>query len=51
MNPEEPIIANIFFPEEHLNKEGYIIGFNVEGFFLFVVTTVIETTTESIDEL
>ena len=40
MNKEESNIAGIFFPDWLLNKEGYLIGFNFEG-FLFVITTIV----------
>jgi hypothetical protein len=40
MNKDEQNIAPIFYPDWLLNKDGYLIGFNFEG-FLFVVTTVV----------
>ena len=40
MIKEEQNIANIFYPEGLLDREGFLIGFNFEG-FLFVISAVI----------
>lgn len=40
MNTEEQNIASIFYPDWKIDQEGYLIGFNFEG-FLFVITTVV----------
>ncbi len=40
MIKEEQNIANIFFPDQKLDSEGFLVGYNFEG-FLFVITSVI----------
>lgn len=51
MIKEDQNIANIFFPDWNVEREGLLVGFNFEG-FLFVITSVIQRDqVESLDQL
>ena len=51
MLKEEQNIANIFYPETKLAKQGYLVGYNFEG-FQFVISSVIElSAVQSVDDL
>ena len=33
---EQGNTANIFFPESQLNHEGFLVGYNLEGFYICI---------------